>query len=209
MAASCCGTDVKFEGLSADYKRRLWIVIAINAAMFLVEMGAGALAGSRALQADALDFLGDAFTYGITLAVIGASLSTRAWAAFAKGLSLTVMGSWVLGTTAYDVLIVGVPHAEVMGVVGFLALAANLTSVMLLLRYKDGDANVRSVWVCSRNDAIGNVAVMIAAVGVWGTATKWPDLLVAAIMAGLFLTSSFAILRQSLGELREARELAA
>lgn len=205
MGASCCGTEAKFEGMSADYRRRLWLVIAINAAMFLVEMAAGALAGSQALQADALDFLGDAVTYGITLAVIGASLQTRAWAAMAKGVSLTAMGLWVFGATAYHVLILDVPRAEIMGTVGFLALAANLTSVWILFRYKEGDANVRSVWVCSRNDAIGNVAVMIAALGVWGTATKWPDLVVAAIMAGLFLTSSFQILRQALGELRERR----
>jgi cation diffusion facilitator family transporter len=202
MTASCCGHNASFDGLSADYRRRLWTVIAINATMFFVEMGAGALAGSQALQADALDFLADAATYGISLAVIGSALRARAWAALAKGLSLTLMGLWVAGSTAYHVLVLGVPRAEVMGVVGFLALAANVASVLLLMRYKDGDANVRSVWLCSRNDAIGNVAVMIAALGVWGTATKWPDLLVAAIMAGLFLTSSAQILRQSWRELR-------
>jgi len=201
MGASCCGTETKFEGLSADYKRRLWLVIAINASMFLVEMAAGALAGSRALQADALDFLGDTLTYGMSLAVIGATIQVRAWTAFAKGLSLTVMGLWVFGTTAYHTLVLGVPKAEIMGVVGFLALAANLASVLVLAKYKDGDANVRSVWLCSRNDAIGNVAVMIAAAGVWGTGTKWPDLIVAAIMATLFLWSSFQILRQSWREL--------
>jgi Co/Zn/Cd efflux system component len=199
----CCGSDAKFDGLSRDYKTRLWIVIAINAAMFLVEMGAGALAGSQALQADALDFLGDALTYGISLAVIGATLHIRAWAAFAKGVSLFMMGLWVFGSTAYFVLVAGLPSAEVMGIVGFLAMAANLTSVALLSKYKDGDANVRSVWLCSRNDAIGNVAVMGAAIGVWLTGTKWPDLAVAALMAGLFLTSAFSILRQSIGELRE------
>ena len=202
MGADCCGHNARFDGLSADYKRRLWLVIAINAGMFLVEMGAGALAGSQALQADALDFFGDAATYGISLAVIGSALRVRAWAAFAKGISLTLMGLWVFGATAYHVLVLGVPRAEVMGVVGFMALAANLASVLILVRYKDGDANVRSVWLCSRNDAIGNVAVMIAALGVWVTATRWPDLIVAAIMAGLFLYSSAQILRQSLRELR-------
>src|SRR6185436_17840002 len=202
MSASCCGHNATFEGLSADYRRRLWAVIAINAAMFFVEMGAGALAGSQALQADALDFAADAATYGISLAVIGSALRVRAWAALAKGLSLTLIGLWVFGATAYHVLVLGVPRAEVMGVVGFLALAANVASVMILARYRDGDANVRSVWLCSRNDAIGNVAVMIAAVGVWGTASKWPDLIVAAIMAGLFLWSSSQILRQSWRELR-------
>jgi Co/Zn/Cd efflux system component len=202
MGAHCCGSGSSFEGVSADYRRRLWAVIAINAGMFLVELTAGALAGSQALQADALDFLADSLTYGISLAVIGAAVRVRAWAAFAKGLSLTLMGLWVLGSTAYHVLILGLPRAEVMGVVGFLALAANVASVLLLARYRDGDANVRSVWLCSRNDAIGNVAVMIAALGVWGSATRWPDLGVAAIMAALFLWSSVQILRQSLREWR-------
>jgi Co/Zn/Cd efflux system component len=202
MAADCCGANIRFEGLSADYRHRLWAVIAINAGMFLVETAGGALAGSQALQADALDFLGDALTYGITLAVIGSSVVVRARAALVKGISLTLMGLWVFGATAYHVLILDVPRAEVMGAIGFLALAANVTSVLLLAKYKDGDANVRSVWLCSRNDAIGNVAVMIAAVAVWGTATKWPDLLVATIMAGLFLYSSAHILRQAVQELR-------
>jgi cation diffusion facilitator family transporter len=205
MGADCCNSTAKFEGLSADYRRRLWAVIAINAAMFLVETGAGALAGSQALQADALDFLGDALTYGMSLAVIGTAVRVRAWAALFKGVSLTLMGLWVLGATAYHVLVLGIPKAEVMGVVGVLALAANVTSVLLLARYKDGDANVRSVWLCSRNDAIGNVAVMIAAAGVWFTASKWPDLAVAAAMAGLFLWSSIQILRQARRELRTGR----
>jgi Co/Zn/Cd efflux system component len=202
MGAHCHGHETIFAGLSADYRRRLWAVIAINAAMFVVEISAGALAGSQALQADALDFLGDSLTYGISLAVIGAPVRTRAWAAFAKGLSLTLMGLWVFGSTAWHVLVLGLPRAEIMGVVGVLAFTANVASVLLLARYRDGDANVRSVWLCSRNDAIGNVAVMIAALGVWGTATKWPDLVVAAIMASLFLWSSMQILRQSLRELR-------
>jgi Co/Zn/Cd efflux system component len=205
MGAECCGSGATFEGLSTDYKRCLWAVIAINAGMFVVEMSAGALAGSQALQADALDFLGDALTYGISLAVIGAAVHVRAWAAFAKGLSLTLMSLWVFGSTAYHVLVLGVPKAEIMGVVGFLALAANVTSVLLLVRYKEGDANVRSVWLCSRNDAIGNVAVMIAAAGVWGTGTKWPDLIVAAVMAGLFLWSSSQILRQAVREMRSGQ----
>ena len=201
--AGCCGHEARFDGVSAAYKRRLWIVIAINAGMFAVEMGAGQMAGSQALKADALDFLGDALTYGISLAVIGASLSTRALAALAKGISLLMMGMWVFGSTLYHVFVLGVPQAEVMGVIGFMALAANVTSVLLLAAYKDGDANVRSVWLCSRNDAIGNVAVMIAALGVWGTATGWPDLIVAGIMAGLFLNSAWQILVQAIQERRE------
>jgi Co/Zn/Cd efflux system component len=202
MGAGCCGHNATFEGLSADYKRRLWAVIALNGAMFLVEMFGGALAGSRALQADALDFLGDTLTYGVSLLVIGAAVPVRAWAAFAKGVSLTVMAVGVFGWTAYHVLILGVPRAELMGGIGLMALGANLASVLLLMKYKDGDANVRSVWLCSRNDAIGNVAVMVAALGVWGTATKWPDLIVAAVMAALFLYSSVRILQQATRELR-------
>jgi len=205
MSAGCCGHQPTFDGMSADYRRRLWLVIAINAAMFGVEMAAGALSGSQALKADALDFAADAATYGLSLAVIGASLATRAKAALLKGLSLTVMAAWVFGSTAYSTLVLGVPTAEVMGAVGVLALAANLASVAVLARYKDGDANVRSVWLCSRNDAIGNVAVMLAAAGVWASATAWPDLIVAALMAGLFLTSSIQILRQSMAELRSAK----
>ena len=208
MGADCCGNSVKFDGLSADYKRRLWLVIVINAGMFLVEMGAGALAGSNALQADALDFLADSATYGISLAVIGASVRTRGFAAIGKAASLSLMSLWVLAMTAYHVLIVGVPRAEVMGIVGILALTANVTSVLILMRYKEGDANVRSVWLCSRNDAIGNVAVMLAALAVWATATKWPDLIVAALMAGLFFYSSVRILQQSLYEIRTGHSTA-
>ena len=141
-------------------------------------------------------------TYGISLAVIEASLRARTNAALFKGVSLLLMGLWVFGSTVYRVFYVGVPTAEIMGVVGLLALLTNLASVLLLVRYKDGDANVRSVWLCSRNDAIGNVAVMLAALGVWGTATGWPDLIVATIMAGLFLSSAFQIVRQALEERR-------
>ena len=191
--------------MSAEYRRRLWWVIAINASMFVVEMGGGALAGSQAVQADALDFIGDALTYGITLAVIGMSPVVRARAALAKGVSLMLMGMWVFGSTAYHILVLGLPQAEWMGAIGLLALAANLTSVLLLAKYKDGDANVRSVWLCSRNDAIGNVAVMLAAGAVAVTGTAWPDLAVAGIMAGLFFWSSVQILRQALGEIRQAR----
>jgi cation diffusion facilitator family transporter len=200
MSASCGHDHAPFDGMSDTYRRRLWMVIAINATMFAVEMTAGQLARSQALQADALDFFADAVTYGISLAVIGASLKTRSLAAAGKGVSLFLMGLWVFGSTLYRVFYQGVPEAPIMGVIGFLALAANLASVFLLMNYKDGDANVRSVWLCSRNDAIGNVIVMIAALGVWGTATAWPDLIVAAIMAGLFLYSSTQILSQSYAE---------
>jgi cation diffusion facilitator family transporter len=194
--------DVAFDGMSGDYRRRLIAVIAINAVMFIVEMTAGQLAGSQALKADALDFLADTLTYGASLAVIGMALRTRSVVALAKGASLLVMGLWVLGSTIWHVFVTGMPEAEVMGIVGVLALAANVASVVILMRYKDGDANVRSVWLCSRNDAIGNVAVMAAAIGVWATATAWPDLVVAGIMAALFLSSAWQILRRAWAEYR-------
>ncbi|WP_417515979.1 cation transporter [Minwuia sp.] len=199
-----CGHDTDFSGATAAYRRRLWLVIAINAGMFGVEGVAGLLSGSRALQADALDFFADAVTYGMSLAVIGMSLRVRATAAMAKGISLLLMGLWVLASTAWGVVAQATPAAETMGAIGFLALLANLASVAVLMSYRDGDANVRSVWLCSRNDAIGNIAVMIAALGVWGTATGWPDLIVAGIMAGLFLWSAVGIIRQARGELARA-----
>ncbi len=197
----CSGNPVfdgsVFDGGDKRYKIILWVVIIINATMFFVEMSAGKLSGSQALQADALDFLGDAATYGLSLAVIGMSLKIRSRAALLKGLSLLIMGLWVFGSTVYQALIINVPNAQVMGVIGLLALAANMTSVLLLMRYKDGDANVRSVWLCSRNDAIGNIAVMFASFAVWVTVSAWPDLIVAFIMAGLFLRSSQLILVQA------------
>ncbi|HTK14024.1 MAG TPA: cation transporter, partial [Xanthobacteraceae bacterium] len=201
-ACGCSGGVPVFDGLDPRYKRMLWMVIALNGSMFLIEMIAGQLAASQALKADALDFLGDTVTYGLSLAVIGRSVHARATAALFKGLSLSLMAIWVMGSTIYHTLILGVPSAELMGGIGILALAANLTSVLLLMRYKDGDANVRSVWLCSRNDAIGNVVVMVAALGVWGTSTAWPDLAVAAVMGGIFLTSSVQILRQAWTEYR-------
>jgi Co/Zn/Cd efflux system component len=202
-ACGCHGGVPVFDGMDPRYKRILWTVIALNGLMFLTEMVAGQLAGSQALKADALDFLADTVTYGLSLAVIGATLRTRAMAALFKGLSLSLMALWVLGSTIYHTLILGLPSAELMGGIGLLALAANLASVLLLMRYKDGDANVRSVWLCSRNDAIGNVVVMVAALGVWGTSTAWPDLAVAALMAGIFCTSSVQILRQAWTEYRQ------
>lgn len=198
---SCCSGDVPlFDGIDPRYKRVLWIVIGINGLMFLAEMFAGQVAGSQALQADALDFLADTVTYGLSLAVIGASLKTRAIAALFKGMSLSAMSLWVFGSTVYQTLVLGLPRAELMGAIGFLALTANISSVLLLMRYKDGDANVRSVWLCSRNDAIGNVVVIGTAVAVWGTANPWPDLAVAGFMASIFLMSSAQILRQAWAE---------
>ena len=194
-----------FEGLNDTYKQRLIIVTLVNIVMFVVEMAAGQLSGSQALKADALDFAADGATYALSFWAIGKAPVVRASAAMAKGISLLLMGLWVAGTTLYQLLVLGVPEAEVMSVVAVLALAANLFSVWLLLPYKDGDANVRSVWLCSRNDAIGNVAVVVAAGFVFFLNSGIPDLIVAGIMAGLFLSSAWQILTQSVGEWRAAR----
>ncbi|MXN66123.1 cation transporter [Stappia sp. GBMRC 2046] len=202
MSGHCCSSDVRFDGVSRAYKRALLAVIAINGAMFVTELAGSAAAGSQALQADSLDFLGDTMTYAISLAVIGKSIRVRSTAAIAKGISLSLMAAFVFGATIWRVFCLGFPSAPIMGSIGMLALAANLASVLILLRYRDGDANVRSVWLCSRNDAIGNVVVVAAAGGVFATQTGWPDVLVAGLMAGLFLWSSVSILRQAFEEWR-------
>lgn len=203
---SGCGcTDTKFDGVSPAYRRALIAVIAINAGMFLVEATAGALGQSQALKADALDFAGDAATYGLSLAVIGANLSVRSTASLIKGASLALFATYVLATTAFRVFGGATPEAPVMSAVGALALAANVASVLILLRWRDGDSNVRSVWLCSRNDAIGNVAVILAGAAVFATGSRIPDLIVAAMLATLFLSSSIQIVRQALVERRVAR----
>lgn len=194
-----CG-DIAFEGLSATYKKILWAVVVINFSMFLVESVAGFLADSTALKADALDFLGDAATYAATLLVIGKPLKTRSLIALLKGLSLGAMAIFVLGFTLYRMFVTGDPEPFTMGAIGLMALVANMVSVLLLMKYRDGDSNVRSVWLCSRNDAIGNIAVMLAGAGVFATGTIWPDIIVAFVIAGLFMHSSVNITLQAMSE---------
>ncbi len=202
--SGCCNHDVKFDGASAAYRRALWMVIAINGVMFFVEGSAGLAGQSMALTADALDFAGDTATYGLSLLVIGMAVHWRARAAMLKAASLLAMGVGVLGFTAYRLIVLNDPSAEIMGSVAALALVANVVSVLILMRFRDGDANVRSVWLCSRNDAIGNVAVIGAAGLVAVSGTPWPDLAVAAIMAGLFTSSALSIFRQARAEMRGA-----
>jgi Co/Zn/Cd efflux system component len=194
-----------FDGMDETYKQRLMLVTGINVAMFVVEMIGGQFAGSQALKADALDFFADGVTYAISFWAIGRPVAWRSLAALLKGGSLVLMGLWVALTTLYRLFAGGLPEAEAMGAIGVLALAANVTTVLLLLPYKNGDANIRSVWLCSRNDAIGNVAVMVAAVLVFVIGNSAPDLIVAGVMAVLFLTSATQILRQATGEWRESR----
>jgi Co/Zn/Cd efflux system component len=205
MAGCSCAETARFDGADPRYKRVLWTVVALNFAMFAVEMAGGLAGRSMALKADALDFLGDSVTYAISLLAIGQALRLRAAAALVKGASLGLLGLAVLAMTLYRTVVLGQPDAFVMGGIGTLACAVNLASALLLLRYRDGDANVRSVWLCSRNDAIGNAAVVAAGLGVFASGTPWPDLAVAGVMASLFLASSVSILRQALGELRASR----
>jgi len=189
---------------AADGRFRRILALAVNAAMFLVEIVASWLSGSMALQADALDFLGDSFNYAISLAVLGMGLAVRARAAWLKGACMGLFGLWVLASTAWRVLHGTAPDAALMGGVGVLALAANVGVAALLFRYRGGDSNMRSVWLCSRNDALANVAVILAAGGVFATASPWPDLLVAAVIASLALHSSLDVLRHSRADMREA-----
>jgi len=202
--AGCCNHKADFTGIDPVYKRILIAVILINAVMFLVEMFAGVKSNSQALQADALDFLGDTLTYGISLWVIGKSLSLRSNIALIKGVSLLLMAIYVLASTFYKLWFSVTPDASIMGSIAILAFAANVLSVLLLKKYKDGDANVRSVWLCCRNDSIGNLVVLLAASGVWATESALPDLIVAAFLATLFLSSAKQIIQQAREEKKQA-----
>lgn len=189
------------HGWDCRYRRILWTVLLINAAMFAVETASGIYSGSQSLLADALDFLGDAANYGISLYVLNKAVSVRAKASLLKGGTMGLFGLWVIGSTLYKAFVSGLPQAEVMGAVGFAALIANVVCAALLFKDRKGDSNRESVWICSRNDAIGNIAVILAAAGVFATGTKWPDLLVAAIMATLALGGAWQIVRSARSEL--------
>lgn len=208
--AACCHDDGRTPGRTAGdrrYRRILWVALAINALMFVVEVVAGAAAGSVALWADSADFAMDAANYGLSLFVLGLGLRQRAQAALIKGLSLAAIGLWVAASAVASVVAGTVPHAAVMGGVGFAALAANLGCAAMLYWHRGGDANRRSVWLCSRNDAIANVAVLLAASGVWASGTGWPDIVVATVMATLSLTAAVQIVRHARLELRTASPL--
>lgn len=206
MAGDCCGGSCGMSGpgggRQADYRRVLRMALLINAIMFVIELTASIDADSMALRADALDFLADAANYGVSLWVLGKALEWRARAAVLKGLSLGAMGLWVVGSTAWNAYVGTVPDAPVMSLVGLLALAANVSVAALLFASRRGDANMRSVWLCSRNDALANIAVMMAAAGVWTMGQGWPDILVAAVIASLSLSAAWSILRQAMAELR-------
>lgn len=203
MGKSCCQTPEPDHAFHNDPRWRLilWIALIANATMFLVEIVAGVAADSRALQADALDFFGDAANYAISLGVAGMALAWRAKAALFKAATMLAFGLWVIGYAVYGLAAGSNPEPQTMVLIGTLALLVNLAVALLLFRYREGDANMRSVWICSRNDAIGNLTVLAAALGVFGTGQAWPDLLVASIMAGLAIWGSAEVFAQARREL--------
>jgi Co/Zn/Cd efflux system component len=206
MSVHCCDHETpKAETLVnlPRYRKILWIALIVNAAMFLVEIGAGIQSGSLSLLADAVDFAGDALNYAVSLAVLASALAWRARAAILKAVSMMGFGLYVLGAAVWAVWHGEVPQAMTMGVVALLALVANVAVAWMLYAFREGDANMRSVWLCSRNDAIGNLAVFMAALGVFGTGSAWPDLLVASLMAALALHGGLTVMRQARGELGE------
>lgn len=196
-----CFADSSRDLNSPRWRRALWVALAVNAGFFLAEITAGAVSGSVSLQADALDFFGDAANYVISLGVAGVALAWRSRAALVKGGTMLAFALWVLGSTAWHAWDGTLPQPGVMGAVGAAALAANGGIALMLYRFRAGDANMRSVWICSRNDTIGNLAVLLSAAGVFGTGTGWPDVIVAAVMGGLGFQGGWQIMRQARREL--------
>lgn len=201
--ADCCNDKAcEIESLRNRQGSTLKTVLAINAAMFAVELAAGLLAGSVSLVADSLDMLGDALVYGFSLYVIARGAKMKAVSALVKGGIMAAFGLFVLGQAAYGMLVPRVPVFETIGAVGMLALAANGLCLALLWRHRAEDINMRSVWLCSRNDIVANLSVLAAAFGVWLTGAGWPDILVGFALSILFLRSALSVLRDSLAELR-------
>ncbi len=202
MAHHCHSHDDPGTAGGAGFRRALWIALVVNAAMFAIEIGAGLGSGSVALLADAIDFGGDSANYAISLAVLSMGLAWRARVAWGKGLVMAAFGTFIVARAAWAALYGEAPEALAMGVVGMLALVANIAVAWLLFAWREGDANMRSVWLCSRNDALGNLAVLLASIGVFGTGSRWPDLVVALVMASLAISSGVAVMRQARLELR-------
>lgn len=198
----------EFDATSPRLRKVLWIALLLNAAMFAVEIVGGLKSGSVSLLADAVDFAGDAANYALSLAVLSMGLLWRARAAWIKGATMGAYGAFVLGKAAWAAAAGTPPEPITMGAVAMLALAVNAGVAVMLFSFREGDANLRSVWLCSRNDAIGNVAVGAAALGVLGTGSAWPDLIVASVMATLALTASVSVIRQARGEIELATSAA-
>jgi Co/Zn/Cd efflux system component len=207
MAGCCagaCATDKPV--VDRKYRKILWIALVVNAAMFGVELLGGLSSGSVSLLADAVDFFGDAANYAVSLFVLGMAAVWRSRTAIAKGLTMAAYGIFVLAAALWNLISGTVPEAGTMGTIGSMALAANLLVAVLLFAYRNGDSNMQSVWLCTRNDVIGNIAVLLAALGVFGTGAGWPDVVVASIMATLGLTAAYTIIKQARKELKAASE---
>lgn len=202
MSGNCCPSTSTHDAADPNFRKALWFALIINASMFVVEIFASELSNSMALKADALDFFGDSANYAISLFVVGSSLATRAKASIIKAATMAGFGIFVLLSALYKAIYGGVPTAETMGIIGFLALVANTLVAIVLYKFRTGDSNMRSVWLCSRNDAIGNVAVILAAAAVYISVSRWPDLIVATIIASLAISSAWEILKQARHELR-------
>jgi Co/Zn/Cd efflux system component len=206
MSADCHKPEHSSGRLSdSAFRRALWIALVLNAVMFFVEILSGWQAGSVSLLADAVDFFGDAVSYGLSLFVLSLTMVWRSRTALAKGLVMGIYGVLVLTKAGISAAQDVVPEARTMGVVGVLALIVNVGVAILLYTHRNGDANMRSVWLCTRNDAISNLAVLLAAFGVFGTGAGWPDLVVASIMGGLALIASRSVIAHANQELRAAR----
>ncbi|MGB1949655.1 MAG: cation transporter [Marinobacter sp.] len=201
---TCCSVP---EPKSPDprFRKALWIALWVNLAMFLVEGVASLQSGSVSLMADAIDFFGDSANYLLSLSVLSMGMLWRGRAALVKGVTMTLFGLAVLGRAVWVAQSGATPEPLTMGAVGLLALVANVAVALLLFKFREGDSDMRSVWLCSRNDAIGNLAVMVAALGVFGTGTAWPDLAVAAVMGGLAVTSGVSVMRHARSDIRNAR----
>jgi Co/Zn/Cd efflux system component len=206
MSSSCCEHDCRTPS-DLGYRRILWVALGINVSMFLVEIAASVISGSVSLRADALDFLADALNYVIALVVISLSLRWRAGAALVKGAIMALFGLWVAGSIVSNSIIGSLPEAHVMGVIGLLALAANVSVAALLYRHRASDSQAMSVWLCTRNDCIANIGVILAAAGVWISDTPWPDLAVAAVVVYLGFSSAVRIARWAIVEMRDGDAL--
>ncbi|MCX5468157.1 cation transporter [Acinetobacter nematophilus] len=202
--ACTCSHEPAPQKNNSKFRTALWIALFINLAMFFVELLGGAYAHSSALWADSLDFFGDAVNYAVSLAVLGASLYWRATVALFKGAVMAIFGLVVIAKTIYAYIQGIPPEAITMGAIGILALIANVISAVLLYAFREGDSNMRSVWLCSRNDAIGNIAVIFAAIGVFGTGSMFPDLIVAVIMATLGLTGGYQVIKKASQERKQS-----
>jgi Co/Zn/Cd efflux system component len=206
VACNDCSVATKDQSQNPVFRKVLWIALLVNLLMFFVEIIASHISDSMSLQADALDFFGDAANYAISLFVLGMALHMRARASVVKGVTMGLFGLWVIGAASYRAFSGSEPEPMIMGSIALMALVANMSVAVMLYRFRQGDSNMQSIWLCSRNDAIGNVAVLIAAVGVTATASRWPDLMVAMIIALLSLSAAYTILKLAFQEMRSTSE---